>query len=283
MQSFTRVPALLGLFVVTSAVMDIRLLLADESRLTSVTSGNFIAHTYPGGPSAEKVAKICELLREQLVRAWCVSELSGWNPRCEVRVYASRNQYIQAVGPAGAQTLGSSLIQVNAVRTLSRRIDLLADSAGNLPALPHELTHVVMSDRFGGRQPPHWLDEGAAMLADSEQKKSLHERDCRKALHDGSALPLSVLLHLEQFTSADQMPAFYGQSASLMKFLCSKGDINKITRFGVDAASHGYDQALLKHFEIKNVLDLEKQWKHFVYNTDASQRLPAVLTVSFTP
>ena len=177
----------------------------------------------------------------------------------------------------------SSLIQASSGRTRSRRIDVLVDAAGELPALPHELTHVVLSDRFDGQQPPHWLDEGAAMLADTEHKRSLHERDCRDALHRGSAMPLYVLLELEQFTSADQMAAFYGQSASLTKFLCTRGDIQKVTRFGLDAMRVGYPQSLNDHYKIASVTELERQWKHHVYNSDSKQSNPIASVVNFRP
>lgn len=246
-------------------------------------SENFVAKTYRDGPAAANVATLCESLRVELTRAWCNKNLATWNPPCEIRIHPTLATYVQSVGPGGAQTLGSSLIQVNAGRTLSRRIDLLVDPTGDLPALPHELTHVVLSDRFGGQQPPHWLDEGAAMLADTDHKRSLHERDCRDALRQGSAMPLSVLFGLEQFTSAEQMAAFYGQSASLTKFLCTKGDIQDVTRFGADAMRVGYQQALKDHYKIVSVIELERQWKHYIYNGDPKLPNTGVLTVSFRP
>jgi hypothetical protein len=160
---------------------------------------------------------------------------------------------------------------------------LLVDASGDLPALPHELTHVVLSERFIGNRPPHWLDEGAAMLADTTHKQSLHERDCREALLQGSALPLSILLRLEQFTSAEQMPAFYGQSASLMRFLCHKGDITKVSYFANDALRIGYQQALRNHYRIESVEELERQWKKHVYSDETQWPETAALAINFTP
>ncbi len=254
-----------------------------QANETRFTSENFVVTSHATGLVPDKVAELCESLRFELGRAWCDGPLSAWSPRCEIHVHGTQANYVQAVGQAGSQTLGSSLIQVNSGRTLSRRIDLLVDPDGNLPALPHELTHVVLSDRFDGQQPPHWLDEGAAMLADTEHKRSLHERDCRDALHRGSAMPLSVLFGLEQFTSVDQMAAFYGQSASLTKFLCAKGDIQKVTRFGMDAMRVGYQLSLQHHYQIASVTELERQWKKHVYNSDPKQSNPIASVVSFRP
>lgn len=250
------------------------------------TSDSFSVRFPPGGPSPQKVLAYCESLRRQLVELWQnAGELPSWNPVCEVQVHRSRAAYIDAVGPIGAHTLGSSLIQLDRGRTVSRRIDVLMEPNGDLPALPHELTHIVLAECFGGNQPPHWLDEAAAMLADTKQKQSLHERDCRQALQQGTALPLSQILRLEQFTSPDQMPAFYGQSASLMRYLCQQGDLAKVTRFGIDATEHGYDQALSKHYGISNVEELERRWKHYAFNLDRGEadKSLSVFTVSFRP
>lgn len=246
-------------------------------------SQNFVIDSFASGPHPDRVALLCESLRSELGRAWCERELEDWNPRCEVIVHATLEKYVQMVGQNGSQTMGSSLIQVNSGRTVSRRIDLLVDASGDLPALPHELTHVVMSDRFDGRQPPHWFDEGAAMLADTLHKQSLHERDCRDALRSGSAMPLSELLTLEQFKSANQMPAFYGQSASLTRFLCQKDDITKVTRFAYDANRIGYRQALSIHYKIESVEELERQWRQYVYNDATPQLGHAALAINFTP
>lgn len=251
---------------------------------TVTTSESFVVRSFPGGPTPDEILLLCNTLRQQLSEAWCGRHrVVNWTPRCEIQVHISRGSYVRAVGVGGAQTMGSSLIQLDSSKIRARRIDLLMDSEGNLPALPHELTHVILADRFGGRQPPHWFDEGAAMLADTSEKQMLHERDCRNALHQGSAIPLGQLLRLEQFSSADQMPAFYGQSASLLRFLRERGGIEKVTRFSLDALTQGYDRALQSHYQINNVIDLEKQWKNFAYGQDATEQSLAVLTVRFRP
>ena len=271
------------LFVGIVSVCEIfipRLLLATEPRHQSA---NFTVESFAGGPSPDRVAVLCESQRNELGRGWCDGELTAWNPRCEIVVHATLTKYIQAVGQNGSQTLGSSLIQVNEGRTISRRIDLLVDAAGDLSALPHELTHVVMSERFAGQQPPHWFDEGAAMLADTLHKQSLHERDCRDAMRTGSAMPIAELLYLEQFTSANQMPAFYGQSASLTRFLCQKDDITKVARFACDATKVGYQQALVTHYKIESIEELERQWRHYVYNNATPQLGTSALAINFTP
>ncbi len=79
----------------------------------------------------------------------------------------------------------------------NRRIDLLVDKQGALTSLPHELTHVVLADCFAGRQPPLWLDEGVAMLADTHDKQMLHERDYMDALSSKNALEAALHRHYQ--------------------------------------------------------------------------------------
>jgi hypothetical protein len=247
-------------------------------------SQHFTVHVYRGGPAAGDVLKLCEASRIELQRVWNAENApTAWSPRCEIFVHATREHYLGAVGQGGGQTRGSSLIQINNQKILARRIDLLMDLQAGLTALPHELTHVVLADRFLGDPPPHWLDEGIAMLADVRQKQLLHHRDCQEALVSGTAFSLAELLVLEQFTSADQMPAFYGQSLSLVQMLTCRGNPQKIVAFGIDARKVGYDRALRDHFAIEGTADLELQWRKHVANQQSMRPPQPVVMVSFQP
>ncbi|MGV3484855.1 MAG: hypothetical protein ACO1RT_10600 [Planctomycetaceae bacterium] len=256
---------------------------ADQATVRA-QSQHFIVHVYHGGPAVGDVLKLCEASRIELQRVWHADNApTAWSPRCEIFVHASREHYLAAVGQGGGQTRGSSLIQLDNNRVTVRRIDLLMDPQAGLTALPHELTHVVLADRFLGDPPPHWLDEGIAMLADTRHKQMLHYRDCQEALVSRTALSLADLLTLEQFTSAEQMPAFYGQSLSLVQMLSYRGDPQKLVAFGIDARKVGYDRALQEHFAIEGMADLERHWLKHVANLPSMQPPQPVVMVSFQP
>lgn len=228
-----------------------------------VESDNFRIHSYRNGPSAEELATRVEKMRSELQSVWLNGEAeSQWQPRCEIVLHPTRAKYQQAVG-GGAQTSGSSYIRYQRGRMQTRRIDLLVLSDGTMSALPHELTHVVLADRFEGRQPPRWVDEGVATLADSREKRKLHHRDCQYALSSGTALRMMEILNLDQFTSAEQVPAFYGQSLVLVRFLASRDDLDTIIDFAETAMNDGYDQALQTHYGIDSVAALERQWRTY--------------------
>lgn len=231
-------------------------------RATCIASAEFVIRSYPGGPSATELLQKSEHLRQRLAKVWLGAAPSPtWNPRCEVVVHPTRASYLRSVGQGGAQTSGSSMIRAQGGRIVLRRIDLIADTRGELSALAHELTHVVIADRFRGRQPPRWLDEGIAMLSDSGRKQSLHERDCREAVQNGTALRLSELLSLDQFTSSRQVAPFYGQSFSLISYLAEREDPAKVISFAETARLYGYDRALGEHYGISSVAELERSWR----------------------
>lgn len=229
----------------------------------SHVNDNFTVRSYPRGPAAEKVLATCERLRTELRHRWLASQHEvAWRPRCEVVLHATRSAYVQSVGRGARQTNGASLIQFQGGRVSMRRLDLLVDAHGQLPALAHELTHVVLADRFSGRQPPRWVDEGIATLADSADKRMLHQRDCENALRRGSALRMVDLLTLDQLTSPEQVPAFYGQSLSLVNYLAQRDRPSRVVEFAARAMDAGYDRALREHYGIDGVAGLERQWRH---------------------
>ncbi len=250
----------------------------------SAASKNFEVQSFASGPEALKVIELCESLRAELARVWGGGEVpSNWTPRCSIAVHPTRASYLSVVGPDGGQTSGCSLIQLDADTVVGRRIDLLVETSGAFHALPHELTHVVLADRFRGRQPPHWLDEGIAMLADTDEKQSLHDRDCRAALQGGTAFSVGEILHLQQFSSPDQMPAFYGQSLSLVRMLSERDNPEKLIPFALEAQSSGFESALKRHYSINSIGDLQRAWQKYALGGASLTAGTPIVTISFKP
>jgi hypothetical protein len=268
------------------SVLCLSLVLGEGPTLASkrtAESGNFNVRSDRNAPPAEEVLERCERLRRELQRLWCGNVAdAAWRPRCEIVLHSTRARYLCAVGRDGGQTTGSSLIRFDKRGVQTRRIDLLVDEQGGLPALPHELTHVVLADRFRG-QPPRWVDEGIATMSDSVEKRRLHHRDCHHALRDGTALRVIDLLSLEQFSSAQQVPAFYGQSLSLIQFLVKCDEPGRIVGFAETARDRGYDHALKAHYGIDGVADLERKWCHYATTTVQTEAQPQTVPVSHRP
>src|SRR6185369_15416037 len=102
-----------------------------------------------------------ESLRTELKSKWLPGSCSeGWKPKCEIVLHSKRPSYTAAVGRGSERTVGSSAVTVDKGRIVGRRIDLVAEDVDYFTAaLPHELTHVVLRDRFVSAAMPRWADE----------------------------------------------------------------------------------------------------------------------------
>ncbi len=270
-------------FFMTGLILDTECGFADAKNIHSASKW-FEVESFQNGPSANQLLNLCEELRIELFRVWGENEVSSkWEPRCKIRVHPNHASYVRKVGSNGDQTSGCSLIQFQSGKIVCREIDLLLNQAGELTALPHELTHVVLADRFGGRQPPHWLDEGIAMLADTVMKQNLHYRDCNEAIMSGNAMPIHQLVSLESFLSPHQMPTFYGQSLSLVRMLAERGSPSRMIEFANDSLDRGMESALKQHYSIENIDHLEKVWKVYVFQKPVTEAKLSIVAVKFKP
>lgn len=212
---------------------------------------------------AENVRKECDAWRAKLVAHWGLPSPDQWSPPCEVFIHADRGSYRSAVGPGGDATFGSSSIEFKGRDVSRRRLDLLPDARGELSALGHELTHVILADGFGGRQPPRWFDEGIAVLADHRDKQNRHLQDVSTALAQRTAFSVGELMSLDRYPGANRMGAFYGQSFSLTLLLSQHDAPEKLIPFMQHAFEHGYDDALRKVYRIEGVAGLQMLWRKY--------------------
>jgi hypothetical protein len=265
---------MVAIFFLSTNELNLDSIALAQATMTATKPSNFIVKgTGLSHKQITQTNQLCESLKAELSTLWGLPQSKqSWSPRCEIVLHATLQSYIAEVGPEGAQTKGCSYIGIDKGRVVARRIDLIVEKDGSVSALPHELTHVVVADRFGGRPVPHWFDEGIAMLADTREKQILHERDCHEAIRDNTTLELSKLLTLEQFESPQQMPAFYGQSLFLVHMLAQQKSPTQLLDFAVDATKVGYDASLRKHYSIDGVKALEQLWIAHVKADKASSK-----------
>jgi hypothetical protein len=122
------------------------------------------------------------------------------------------------------------------------------------------MTHIVLADRFADGALPAWADEGMAVLADPDSKQDAHFRDLRMARTQRSTFRLVELFALSGYPSAERQAAFYGQSASLVRFLVARGTPDQFVRFMRAAADDGYEVAVRDVYGMQGVRDLERRW-----------------------
>lgn len=210
---------------------------------------------------ARAVARSCEQWRDHLQAKWLGDEPKGsWTPRCVVVIHSRREAYQAAIGRGGDLSYGSSWVDAEGEIISHRRIDLLVDPQRAISAFAHELTHVVLADAFVGTQPPLWANEGIAILADSAEKQRLHQRDLDRSIQQQNCFHCAELTQLAGYPSANRIPAFYGQSASLVALLTQAGGSEKLVPFLKSAAVDGYDKALRDTYGIAGMADLQRRW-----------------------
>lgn len=220
------------------------------------SSDNFHVCSLQSQAHAEQMARHCEEVRAGLTRTWR-GESKPWNPKCQIVMHGTTQDYVRAVGLGSEVTLGSSLVKpaVGAVRT--RRIDLRTDMADYLTAaLPHELCHVVLADYFREGPPPLWFDEGVALQYDPPEKQRLHDRDLRVGLQQGTVFPLPELLTLQGYPSQDRWGVFYGQSASLVRWLLTKGTAQQLLTCVGQSPRGAMNMALREDFGLQGWRDV---------------------------
>jgi hypothetical protein len=224
---------------------------------------NFCICRPVGYKMKDGLAASFEALRSELLGTWLPeSAKTSWQPKCHIVVHSRFESYLKEVGPGGRQTTGSSLIDFDKDQVVMRRIDLRGDRADWFAeALAHELTHVVLADRFVRIPIPHWADEGMAILADTAGKRRLHGKDLASAVARGGEFRLAELLTMENYPHPSRMGTFYGQSASLVEFLTKLGSKQQLVDFVDQATVKGYDKALRNVYAITGVGSLEQQWQ----------------------
>jgi hypothetical protein len=234
-----------------------------DSRWHIVETENFQICCDESQSRAEALAKHSESLRVALRGKWLgdVAE-TAWSPKCQIVLHGKLGSYVSAVGRGSERTVGSSLVRADGGKILSRRIDLLGGKTEFLSAaLPHELTHIVLKEKFVAVSMPRWADEGIAVLADPVAKQDRHKNDLQKAIRSGTTYQASILMALDDYPRPEQFGAFYGQSASLAGYLVEKKSPQDFVAFLEQARIAGYDSALRATYEIANVGELDRKWR----------------------
>ncbi len=126
-------------------------------------------------------------------------------------------------------------------------------------ALAHEMTHVVIADRFVEGPLPRWIDEGIAILADTREKRRGHTNNVRRTVAAGAHFRLAELLTLADYPPQGRWGAFYDQSAALVEFLVEQQGHAQFVAFVELSIEHGYDRALEEIYGC-GVGELERRW-----------------------
>jgi len=218
----------------------------------------------------QELAESCERWKARCQAAWLGENSTAWPRRCEIVVHSTVGAYSRLLGPGSERTSGCSTIRIEQGRVAERRIDLRSDAADwSSESLPHELTHVVLADRFTKNRIPAWADEGIAMLAESPDKLQKRLNELRGITAAGQTVTLRELVQLAEGPTPKARAAFYGQSVTLTGVLLERGTPAQFLQFVEAGSQAGYDRALRDVYGIESWETLEGEWRTFI----GSQRL----------
>ncbi len=227
----------------------------------AVETANFRILNYGGHPLGGQVGEACEAMRKGLCQCWLGLQSENWSPKCDIILYPTDEAYLREVGAGARDTVASSLIDRRQGRIASRRIDIRASRADwQSNALGHEMTHVVLADRFAAEPLPRWMDEGMAILADSAEKQGLHRTDLTRAVAAKREFRVHELITMGDYPPSNRWATFYGQSASLVRFLVDQAGAERFVQFAELASRVGYETALKRTYHF-GVAELERRWQ----------------------
>jgi hypothetical protein len=214
---------------------------------------------------AEKAARVAEAARTAGYRKWFGDAGGTWNPRCDLYLHATAQDYTQATGQhgdcPGHSTVGND--RENSERIISRRLDIHVDvPEWWVGVLPHETTHVVLAGRFGPQPLPRWADEGMAVLAEPRDRVERHLRNLPMHSRNGELFAVGDLMRMSKYPEPRLIGAFYAESVSLVDFLSRQpGGPPKFAQFLRDCPRLGHENALKQHYGFDGFADLEARWK----------------------
>jgi len=230
--------------------------------LESSRSGQVTAFA-PTGKLAAQVARAAD----EALRA-AASELGLPMPdglRAEVVIHANDEVYLAADRNPGGTPLGAlsaSREQTAGVTYATRdekgplvRVESFAGQPSLFASvLPHEMVHVAQHNGFGAFRRAHWLDEGVAMLAESEAVRAHRLAWLRKSTR---LFSLTELLALRS-TPPDEAFLFYNQAYALTAYVRGLGTGQEWRAFLDRVATREIPAALRETYGIGSLDELER-------------------------
>lgn len=206
------------------------------------------------------LAETCEQLAARSKASWGASDSAPWVPACDIVVHPDSSDYVASMGLASNQTSGCTTIRTDGGRVVLRRIDLCADALDWwTETLPHELTHVVLADRFTTGRISPWADEGIAMLSETSAKRNRRLSALRGVVGSGMTYTVRDLMDVRTCPEPALRIAFYGQSVALVSLLLEWGTRQQLLEFVQASQSQGADAALAAVYHNRPVAELERQ------------------------
>jgi hypothetical protein len=202
----------------------------------------------PTADAAGQVARAAERNLRDLSLQWLGRELPEWPDPCPV---------IVTVGPRVSR--GSTTFVFKDGRVVRQEMHLEGTLARILDGvLPHEITHVVLTQHF--RRPfPRWADEGGATLAEGDAETSRYREQMNLLLANPErCIALRDLFGLAHYPR-DSF-AFYETGFSVSSYLVGIRGRRTFLEFIGVGMDVDWDTAVRRYYGFNSVEGLERAW-----------------------
>ncbi|MHC4971014.1 MAG: hypothetical protein ACYTG3_01650 [Planctomycetota bacterium] len=240
-----------------------------ELFLRPLTRDDGARHFTVYAASADRARELASLADELYMRI--AGDILGGVPeagKAELVVHPTREAYLAADptppgSPLASVTISRSRTAGVCYRTLDEkqqpivRVEMYATERVDGDTLPHEMVHVVQYRGFKAFRRGHWLDEGLAMLYESEQGRANRTALWRQL--SKNPIPLPELLLLKS-TPPDRVLTFYSEAYAFTRFLRGLGDDDDWRRFLDAFGSLSFETAVQQVYGVENIEALERLW-----------------------
>jgi hypothetical protein len=209
---------------------------------------------------ASEIARAAEQARAATFEKWSGPAGRSWSPRCDVWLHASAADYAKTTEKSAASP-GHSSVGLRDGRVVVRRIDLRLDDAGFAEVtMPREVAYVVLADLFAEQPLPRWADVGMTVLSGPASEASRYLRAAPRLAQERQLQTVRDLLRAAEFPDAGRITAFYVQSVSLVDYLVRLKGPKAFMLYLREAPRRGYEEALQRHYGIKDANELQERW-----------------------
>ncbi|HBL15790.1 MAG: hypothetical protein A2X36_06315 [Elusimicrobia bacterium GWA2_69_24] len=214
-------------------------------------------------PSDRFLVKACGVERAQAVSRMAeqdyqriIADAGLWHFRpgglYPIVVYRDADEYLRKTG---APPWSGGIAVGNAIYTY--------EGPGLARTLAHEITHLLFHEYMGGRNSLRWFNEGLAVYEEMQAAESAQKPELEEWLAASHKRPMP-LAELAAYSPGDSRTrAWYGQSASVVRYLVETGGRSGVEKF-LQAAKGGanLDQAVAAGFPAlcDSLAALEKHW-----------------------
>ncbi len=229
-------------------------------------TANFRIHHVQSPDLARRAAEAAEQTRTQMYNKWFGQVAPDWNPKCQIFLYPTSQDYSKATG-VPTSSPGHSSFNLDGGRVMGRQIDLHCEDPANMlsAVLPHETTHVVLAGNFGDHVVPRWVDEGVAVLTEPHEKVLRHLVKLPGLNRNRQLLEVRQLVQMDDYPDPRFIDAFYAESVSVVEFLSKEKGPRTFTQFVREGLQNGYEQALERYYGYQSFAELEQHWLHYAF------------------